>query len=408
MELVLKIVFQAFAVYLSFYSLYWLISTLLGISYRPQKPKGNKSASPPILLILPAYKPGNILLKVADNIVRAIKDRDIRVYVLLQEAEPSFRTELKKFVFWIEEAKFGNLDGNSYHHALRHVVNRIRDLQKEGNWQPEYVMLVDKDNLLAEDFFENIAETHYQKYDVIQARRCSINAEGEVSFFDTVSESLNDTMFRSAKSLLKGTIEISGSGALIRTQVFTDAINRLDPSAPGYDKNFMVQIMSSSQKVRTLFLPYVYLYEEKTSDMDSYNPQRIRWFGEQYYNAIYSAGKLLKAVVQRRRFSALEYLITLWRPPRSVHILLVPALGILETSAYLWYGFWWLNFPYFLLSTFALGLAIVLFLIKEKMLLTSIRHVFSLPKLALNNLKNASASIKKENHGKFIHTEHKM
>lgn len=408
MLFVLKIIMYGLAGYLSFYSLYWFVSTFLGMCYRLQKPEVRNHSSPSMLIILPAYKPGKIFHKVASCISKAISGRNVRVYILLQEAEPEYKNAMEKLGFWVEEATFSHLAGNSYHHALKHVVSKITSLEQQNEWKPDFVMLVDKDNLLAEDFFENITPDDYAKYDVIQGRRCSINTNGEVSFFDTVSESLNDTMFRSAKSLFKGTIEISGSGALIKTKVFRDAINRLDPKAPGYDKNFMVQILTSHQKVRTLFLPYVKLFEEKTAEMDSYNPQRVRWFGEQYYNAIYSAGKLLKAFVQFGRFSALEYLIALWRPPRSVQILLVPALGTLETAAYLWNGSWWLDFPFYTVSTFILSMAAVSFLAKERLLIDALRHIFSLPKLAFSNAKNAAASVKKENHGKFIHTQHKM
>lgn len=408
MLFVLKIIIYGLAGYLSFYSLYWFVSTLLGMCYRPQKPEKGNHSSPNILLILPAYKPGKIFHKVAICINQAIRGRNVRVYILLQEAEPVYRKAMEKLGFWVEEAAFSHLNGNSYHHALKYIVKQISSFEENNNWKPDFVMLVDKDNLLDEDFFENITPDNYAQYDVIQGRRCSINAKGEVSFFDTVSESLNDTMFRSAKSLFKSTIEVSGSGALIRTEIFKDAINRLDPKAPGYDKNFMVQILTRRQKVRTLFLPYVKLYEEKTDEMDSYNPQRVRWFGEQYYNAVYSAGKLLKAFVSFSRFSALEYLIALWRPPRSVQILLVPVLGVLEIADYVWNGSWWLDFPFFTASTFTLVLATMSFLAKEKLLLKALRHIFSLPKLAFSNAKNAAASMKKENHGKFIHTQHKM
>jgi hypothetical protein len=408
MLFVLKIIMYGLAGYLSFYSLYWFLSTFLGMCYRPQKPEVRNHSNPNMLIILPAYKPGKIFHRVAICVNQAIHGRNVRVYILLQEAEPGYRKAMEKLGFWVEEATFSHLNGNSYHHALKHIVKQISSFEEHNNWKPDFVMLVDKDNLLDEDFFENITPDDYAQYDVIQGRRCSINAKGEVSFFDTVSESLNDTMFRSAKSLFKSIIEISGSGALIRTEIFKDAINRLDPKAPGYDKNFMVQILTRRQKVRTLFLPYVKLYEEKTDEMDSYNPQRVRWFGEQYYNAVYSSGKLLKAFVSLGRFSALEYLIALWRPPRSVHILLVPALGLLEIASYVWNGSWWLDFPFFTASTFTLGLATMFFLAKEKLLLKALRHIFSLPKLAFSNAKNAAASMKKENHGKFIHTQHKM
>ncbi|MEM6845422.1 MAG: glycosyltransferase [Bacteroidota bacterium] len=424
MELIIKLLAYGLAIYLSFYSFYWLLTTLLGISYRPQKPDlltklmGYMSLpkqpakvnhrNPEILLVLPAYQPGNIFLKVIESVKKAIEGRNIRVYVLLQEADDHFQAHLRKYDFWVEKAKFSHLEGNSYHHALQHVVHKISSFQERGQMNPDFVMLLDKDNLLAPDFFEHISPYDYLNYDVIQARRCSINGDGDISFFDTVSEGLNDTMFRSAKSLVNGTIEISGSGALIQTELFKEAITQLDPNAPGYDKNFMVQVLTGAERARTVYLPYLQLFEEKTAELENYNPQRVRWFGEQYYNALYSAKKLMRAFVHYGRFSAIEYLVALWRPPRSVQLVLVPGLGIAETGAYLWMDYWWLGFPYFASSTLALGVAAVLFLNKEGLLSTSFQHIFSLPKLAISNVMNASVSIKKENQGKFIHTQHKL
>jgi len=424
MEFIIKVLAYGLAVYLSFYSFYWLLTTILGISYRPQKPdlltklmgymsipkklaKVNHT-NPEILVILPAYQPGNIFLKVIESLEKAIEGRNVKVYVLLQEADAHFRKHLKKRGFWVETEKFSHLPGNSYHHALRHIVHKINAFQEGELMNPDFVMLLDKDNLLAPDFFEHISPYDYLNYDVMQARRCGINKNGDISFFDTVSEGLNDTMFRSAKSLVNGTIEISGSGALIRTELFKEAITNLDSNAPGYDKNFMVQVLTASDRARTVYLPYLQLFEEKTSELENYNPQRVRWFGEQYYNALYSAKKLMKASVRYGRLSAIEYLIALWRPPRSVQLVLVPALGVAETGMYLWMDYWWLGFPYFAGSTLMLGIASLLFLTKEGLLSSSLRHIFSLPKLAMSNVMNASVSVKKENQGKFIHTQHKL
>ena len=421
---IIKMILLIPVLYLTFYSVYWLVTILLGMMYRPQRPSllsllmgvmalprlpdEENSSSPEILLILPAYKPGKIFRKVLIAIQRAIAQRNVKVYVLLQEAEPHFRQHVEACGFIAEEQTFSHLPGNSYHHALHHIVSRLRAWRQQGKIDPRFVMLVDKDNLLDPDFFQFITPQDYQQYDVIQAKRSSINADGNVSFFDTISEGLNDTMFRSAKSFLRGTIEISGSGALINTELFLETIDRLDGNAPGYDKNFMVQVLSASYPAKTTYLPYVQLYEEKTSEMDSYNPQRVRWFGEQYYNAIYSAGKLLRAFARHGRFSALEYLLMLWRPPRSLQILLVPLLGATELGAYAWQGSWWLGFPYMLSSTVALVGAASFFLMKERMLLRSFRHALALPQLALNNALNAGNSLKKENHGTFIHTDHKL
>lgn len=395
-------------IYLTFYSAYWLATILLGIAYKKKRPTEKNENNPELLLILPAYKPSKIFSKVLDSIKVAISNRNIKVFVLLQDAEPHYKGLVEAYGFMVEEKSFKHLTGNSYHHALHYIKESIIISTNAGTMDPNFVMLIDKDNLLSPDFFAYIKMEVYQKYDVIQAKRTSINTDGSVSFFDTISEGLNDTMFRASKSLLGGTIEISGSGALIRTNVFLKAIDRLDGNAPGYDKNFMVQLLSADRKVRTTYLPYVQLFEEKTSEIESYNPQRLRWFGEQYYNAFYSVGKLLNAFFKYGRFSAIDYLLVLWRPPRSIQILIVPILGFIEITAYAWQGYWWLGFPFLSLSSLFLFLASIIFLLKTKLLWTSLNHAMALPLLAMHNAFNARNSIKKENQGKFIHTDHKM
>ncbi len=89
--------------------------------------------NPEMLLILPAYKPGKIFLKVLASIQQAIAQRNIKVYVLLQEAEPHFHEQVAAYGFIVEEQTFSHLPGNSYHHALHHIVDRLRTCERAGH-----------------------------------------------------------------------------------------------------------------------------------------------------------------------------------------------------------------------------------------------------------------------------------
>ncbi len=397
------------ALFFLFYSLYWLALIVLGyanpIAWQENKNKRN----PHLLLVLPAYKPGPIFMEVLNSIEKAIKERkNINVYVLLQEADGDYVNFVKSKGFFVEEKSFGHLGGNSYQHALRHITKTIKRECKKGTWSPEFLMLVDKDNLLDENYFTNIPESIYESYDIIQGKRSSLLVNNSVAFFDTTTEALNDTMFRKAKQNMGLMIEISGSGALIETELFIEAIISLDPKAPGFDKNFMVQLLSNKRDVRTIYWPASELFEEKTSTIDAHNPQRLRWFGEQYYNALYHGKTLLNAALTYRRMAAFDYIITLWRPPRSIQVVITPFAAIMEIAWYLFSGSWPLYLPLFTVSVVILGFAVVLFLISQRALGAALTHGFQLPKLAFYNLFNAAKSIKKENHGKFIHTTHKL
>jgi len=195
-----------------------------------------------------------------------------------------------------------------------------------------------------------------------------LSVNNAVAFFDNTTEALNDSMFRKAKQNVGLMIEISGSGALIETELFIQAINSLDPKAPGFDKNFMVQLLSHKRDVRTIYWPASELFEEKTSAMDAHNPQRLRWFGEQYYNALYHAKTLLKAAHTYRRTAALDYLVTLWRPPRSVQVVAVPVAAVMEVTWFFYFGAWPVYFPIFTVSAVVLALAIIIFLVSQESL----------------------------------------
>ena len=405
----MKILLLVLCVYFLFYSLYWLFLTIFGLPEGKSKSRIGNPTNPELLLVLPAYKPGKIFFQVLDSVAAAIRGRNIKVVVLFQECDDQeLIAYAKASNFFVEEKSFANEKGNTYQRALKYVTQLITQGRKKNICQPEFVMLVDKDNLLSLDFFNSIPQGLYDRFDIIQGKRKAIQSTGAIALFDTISELLNDMMFRRAKFRMGGMIEISGSGSLIETDLFVQTINKLDPKAPGFDKNFMVNLLTSKREVRTIYWPDSILLEEKTSEINSYNPQRVRWFGEQYYNAIYHAQSLVGAFLRQKRFSALDYWITLCRPPRSIHVMTAPFFAMLELGWFAYAGEWYFTIPVLTISFVLMMFSVLIFLSSEKLLSRALMNSFKLPLLAWNNLFNAVTSIRRENQGKFIHTTHKL
>lgn len=405
----MKTVLIILALYLLFYSSYWLFLTIIGVRFGKRKKYKNTRSQPQLLLILPAYKPGRIFSRVLDHVEEAIRGRNIQVFVLLQdigEYDPTAYALNKGFHVKIKS--FSNRAGNSYQHALQYITHIIYDWRIEGRWNPDFVMLLDKDNLIEPDFFESIPSRLYDQYDIIQGRRRPLPTRTAVGFFDTVSEALNDVMFRSAKKKLGFMVEISGSGALIETDIFLNVISKLNPEAPGFDKNFMAHLLMERRNIRSIYWPASKIFEEKTTDLEAHNPQRLRWFGEQYYNALYHARDLVVSAFRYRRLAALDYLLTLWRPPRSLQVVITPMLALAELIGYFLTHTWYFGFPLLTISAICTGLAVLVFLITEKLLWKALSYSLDLPRLAIHNAFNAARSIRKENLGKFVHTTHKL
>lgn len=406
--IVIQILFTCLAVYLTFYSLYWLCLTLIGFSHRSSSYKTVSAHTPEILLILPAYQPSERFLDVLDALPKAIQNRNIKVLVLLQDADERYFHYASAKGFITIQKSFSHLSGNSYQHALRFITQWIEEQRIRGTCHPEFVMLIDKDNVIAPDFFDRITPYQFDQFDILQGARRSVATSTTIAFFDHLSERLNDLLYRSAKEKAHLLIEISGSGALIETDLFIRCIHQLDLHAPGFDKNFMVQLLTQARPVKTTFLPHCLVTEEKTSSIQNHNPQRIRWFGEQYYNAIHHAGTLLRAAIQYRRISALDYWVTLCRPPRSIQVVISPILCLAECAYYWNMNEWPVGLPLFSLSWLMLLIAILAFLVHEQALLKATSSTGSLIKLAYCNFFNAIKSVRAENKGKFIHTTHHL
>ena len=124
MKTVLYILVIPFALYFCFYAFYWLILIMAG-KEKTQKKKSVHLNNPEVLLILPAYKPTPIFKQVLDAVAVAIKNRNIKVFVLLQQAEKEYGYYAREKGFWVESQNFDHLPGNSYQHALRYICSQI-------------------------------------------------------------------------------------------------------------------------------------------------------------------------------------------------------------------------------------------------------------------------------------------
>jgi hypothetical protein len=101
-----KIIGFVAAAYLLFYSLFWLIHVLFGMVARERQPDFEHNLTHEVLILLPAYKPGSIFFRVLDRVAALKEMYPIQVFVLLQEAEPVFKTYAQDLGLYVEERSF--------------------------------------------------------------------------------------------------------------------------------------------------------------------------------------------------------------------------------------------------------------------------------------------------------------
>ncbi|UZR98020.1 glycosyltransferase [Chondrinema litorale] len=388
---ILRIIYYSIGLYFLFYSFYWFFLSIMGMIYSKSKRiKNNDYIKIDNLVILfPAYKPDLKLLE-AVKAAKAIKNiPKAEILIILQEDVNNIKELLLEEEITIVEKNFKNVNGNPYHEVLRFSASVCKELNAS------HILLLDKDNIANNDFINQIFSFGNPNADVWQGKRKALNQENNWATYDSFSEKLNDMLLREAKQALDLPPELSGSAILFKTEVFENAVNNLDSRAPGMDKNLLIQLLLSNKIIS--YVPEAIVWEEKTASSEVLQTQRIRWFGNQYFNALYWGIALLK----KQKPACLDYLITLYRPPRSIQIVLLPILMILELLTFKFIEIFSYSF------LFTIG-GILLFLIKENAWSSAYSIAQKLPIMAFRNLKSAANGVSKKQQGKFISTERRL
>lgn len=353
-----------------------------------------------ILIFYPAYKADLNLVRNISHMRNQIGNLDAKIYVLSQDSGTIIDEKLKSVSDYFDSKSFSSLKGNSYHHALEFAVNQISKYSSVRESKFDSVLIMDPDNTMESASIKRLIQGRLNGTDVALSKRASISQDESISLFDGLSERINDYMLRRAKQVLGLIPELSGSGMLLDTELFTKAVLKLDKKAPGMDKQLLINMMFGCENLNIIFDEKAIVYDEKTTDSASFNRQRLRWFGNQYYNAKKSGIKLLTS----GKLSLIDYAVVLCRPPRSFQ--LVASIALAPIDLVLVY-FSLIPLPFLTVSAVFLSLSLVIFLQKEGLLSQIVKMILPIVKTSMVNGFTVLKSLKSDTEGSFIHTRRK-
>jgi hypothetical protein len=380
---------------LLFYAAYMFLNIGAALFYK--KPASTKTDNKhSFLLFYPAYKPDESLIQNIRHMKAELAEFNAKIYVLSQEAPPEINAELQSLADYFDDRSFRSAEGNAYHRALQFAVGRISQFST-GQEKIESILLMDPDNYTHASSISRLIQGRISGADVVLSRRKAAGSKQASGLFDGMSERINDYMMRRSKQVLGLTPELSGSGMMMQRQLFEQAVHKLDRKAPGMDKQLLINMMFIKDDLNILFDEEALIFDEKTEDNAAFNRQRQRWFGNQYYNARVFGWSLITS----GKLSMIDYALALYRPPRSIQIVLSVLLSPFDVLLYL-NG--WIPFPLVAISALILMLSLTLFFISDKKGRQVISQFLSLSQLSLMNGYTAFKSLMPGNSGTFIHT----
>ena len=334
------------------------------------------------LILYPAYKEDSVIINAVENFL--LQDYPTTYYtvaVISDHMQPETNAYLRQLPITLLEPVF---DKSSKAKAMQYAINEVK-----GDF--DQVVVLDADNVVRTDFLSqlNILCTIY---DAIQCHRCAKNADNDVAVLDGASEEINNTIFRKAHNRLGLSSALIGSGMCFNYELFKKNVFELKTA--GEDREMEALLLH--QEVYIKYAPEIHVFDEKVSNQDNFQRQRMRWMTAQVQSLLSNLPKIPGAIIHGK-INFVDKTIQQALIPRSILIVLLAGISVLMTIFMpSWCEKWW--------ALFAL-LAISLFIALPRQLrYKSFAKVFTIPGLVLRMLKNILHIDRKNTD--FIHTEH--
>ena len=291
------------------------------------------------LVLYPAYNEDRVIINSVHTFLgQYYPYKGFHVAVISDHMQPETNEQLAQLPITLLQPVF---EKSSKAKAMQYALQQI-----QGEY--DYVVILDADNVVESDFLARLNDVCNKGYDAIQCHRCAKNSNNNIAVLDGVSEEINNTLFRKAHNRIGLSSALIGSGMCFRFKWFKENVYKL--STAGEDRELEALLLR--QKIHIHYEPDIHVYDEKVSNKDNFQKQRLRWMTAQ----IQSLFSLLPYVPKALMDGNIDYLDKTFQQaliPRSMLIVLTFMLALFVTILSLdWCIKWWLLFLFICLSLY--------------------------------------------------------
>ena len=291
------------------------------------------------LVLYPAYNEDRVIINSVHTFLgQYYPYKGFHVAVISDHMQPETNEQLAQLPITLLQPVF---EKSSKAKAMQYALQQI-----QGEY--DYVVILDADNVVESDFLARLNDVCNKGYNAIQCHRCAKNSNNNIAVLDGVSEEINNTLFRKAHNRIGLSSALIGSGMCFRFKWFKENVYKL--STAGEDRELEALLLR--QKIHIHYEPDIHVYDEKVSNKDNFQKQRLRWMTAQ----IQSLFSLLPYVPKALMDGNIDYLDKTFQQaliPRSMLIVLTFMLALFVTILSLdWCIKWWLLFLFICLSLY--------------------------------------------------------
>lgn len=215
MKILFQIIFWIFFIYISFVLAYELVLFIVA-KIKSDLKKQNEVTLHSFLIVIPAYKEGEILFNTIDAVNQLKYPSELFDIILLndecnQEVIEKIKGKIK--VIDLE------LQTHSKIQSLKNVFHLVENY--------DFIIILDADNLIHPEFLMNINRAITSETKVIQGLRMPKSLETQNEKLDAVTDFIYNQLDRIVPSKIGLTGTLSGSGFAIKSDIFKNSYQEL-------------------------------------------------------------------------------------------------------------------------------------------------------------------------------------
>lgn len=349
------------------------------------------------LILYPAYNEDRVIVNSVQKFLAQYYPYScFHVAVISDHMQPETNEKLAALPITLLQPVFEKSSkAKAMQYAMDHFQrSEVRGLRSEDF---DYIVILDADNVVEPHFLEQLNTECAKGYKAIQCHRCAKNNNNDIAVLDGVSEEINNTIFRKAHNRIGLSSALIGSGMCFDYQWFKENVYKL--TTAGEDRELEALLLQ--QKVYIQYEPNIHVFDEKVSNKDNFQKQRLRWMTAQIQSLFRMLPYIPKAIMTFN-WDFIDKTIQQALIPRSMLVVGAFAMSLVMTAFSLlfslfWYIKWWCLF---------MTICITLYIATPKQLRRQsvFGKILSLPTLVWKMVMNILKIDRKNTD--FIHTQH--
>ena len=297
-------------------TLYIFVFSFAGLFYRQRKPAPTDKLRK-MAVFVPGYKEDEVIVSVAkEACMQDYPTQSFDIIIIADSFQPETIAVLRRMPLKVIEVAF---EKSTKSKALNKAMEQLTDPY-------EVAVVLDADNIMAKDFLSKINCAFEFGCIAVQGHRTAKNMNTSLAILDSVSEEINNHIFRKGHRVLGFSSAIIGSGMAFDYPYFKQLMLGVK-AVGGFDKEIELKMLKEGHKI--LYLDDAYVYDEKVQKAEVFSNQRRRWLSAQlHYFRLYFWDSL-KDLLLKGNFDYFDKAIQFIQPPRVLLLGAVMMFGAL-------------------------------------------------------------------------------